>query len=562
MILFITRASRNMTNALTFEVAGPSDEDRICALNYQMFVEEIPQHPPNEAKRLVDQFHDQNTYLVARDGEEIIGMVAMRAERPFSLDAKIDNLDAYLPPHNRICEVRLLGVQAGRRRGPVFAGLLDMIMQIGQQRGYDLAVVSGTTRQLRLYEHMGFIAFGPEVGSKDARYQPMYIAMSAFERDSKAAFARRSRVANTHAPAVGFTPISFLPGPVAIGEQVQAAFAKPAISHRSRPFEQQLTFVQQRLCALTNAPHATLLLGSGTLANEAIAGQISMTHQQGVVVVDGEFGRRLADHATRWSLPFETFERDWGAPWSIDELQQFVSQRPDARWLWITLCETSTGVLRNLDALRAMCAAGNIDLYLDAVSAIGAVPVDLRGVRMASAVSGKALGSFPGMAIVFHDGSVADGHRSLPRYLDLALYEASNGVAFTQSSNLVAALATALQRYESPAPMLETVAMASWLRTELRNLGLRLLLDDDDAGPAVTTIALDAPMHARQLGNQLHQAGFLVSYESNYLVARNWLQICLMGAFTRRNLEALVQTLTKIMQPHERVGLTTNQTGQ
>ena len=39
------------------------------------------------------------------------------------------------------------------------------------------------------------------------------------------------------------------------------------------------------------------------------------------------------------------------------------------------------------------------------------------------AVSGKALGSYPGMAIVFHDGTVHEGHK-LPRYLDLALYDA------------------------------------------------------------------------------------------------------------------------------------------
>ena len=550
MIASPNLVSKNMTNALTFDVAGPSDHDRICALNYQMFVEEIPQHPPNNANRLVDRFHEENTYLVARDGDEIIGMVAMRASRPFSLDAKVDNLDSYLPPHKHVCEVRLLCVLPGRRRGPVFAGLLDKIMQVGRQRGYDLAVVSGTTRQLRLYEHMGFVAFGPEVGSTDARYQPMFLTMTAFERDSGAAFRRRSRVID-HKP----TPISFLPGPVAIGRDVQAAFAQPAISHRSQPFERQLAQVQQRLCELTNASHATLLLGSGTLANEAIAGQISTTKQKGVVVVDGEFGRRLADHATRWALPFDTFERDWSASWSIDELQQFVAERSDVRWLWVTLCETSTGVLRNLDALRAMCAACDIDLYLDAVSAIGAVPVDLRGVRMASAVSGKALGSFPGMAIVFHNGSLANGDRNLPRYLDLALYEASDGVAFTQSSNLVSALATALRRYNDSTPMQETVELAAWLRAELRTLGLRVLIDDHRASPAVTTIAFDASMHARQLGDKLHRAGFLVSYESNYLLARNWLQICLMGAFTRANLEALLQVLAKLTDTPQRAAL-------
>lgn len=548
-----------MTNALTFEVAGPADYDGISALNYQTFVEEIPQHAPNEAKRLVDRFHDQNTYLIAKDGNEIIGMVAVRADRPFSLDQKLAQLDSYLPEHHRACEVRLLSVRAGRRRGPVFAGLIDMIMQLGRQRGFDLAVVSGTTRQLRLYEHMGFVAFGPEVGSHGARYQPMYMTMAAFERDSAAAFKRRQKVASRTAIQPIEPPVSFLPGPVAIDARVQAAFAQPAISHRSQTFVQQLASVQRSLCRLTNAPKATLLLGSGTLANEAVAGQLSTQRTNGVVVVDGEFGRRLVDHAIRWSLPFEPFERAWGSTWSLEELRQFFSERPHVRWLWITLCETSTGMMRDLDALRAVCAGCNVDLYLDAVSAIGAVPVDLRGVRIATAVSGKALGSFPGLAIVFHDGSIAKADRCLPRYLDLALYEASAGVAFTQSSNLVSALAVALERYESSNCLIETVESASWLRSQLRELDLRTVVGDCHANPAVTTLALDASMSSRSLGARLQKAGFLVSYESNYLLARNWLQICLMGAFDRPSLESLLRTLASLLQSLDRPALATEQ---
>ena len=40
---------------------------------------------------------------------------------------------------------------------------------------YDIAVISGTTRQARLYKHLGYKPFGPLVGKQDALYQPMYI---------------------------------------------------------------------------------------------------------------------------------------------------------------------------------------------------------------------------------------------------------------------------------------------------------------------------------------------------------------------------------------------------
>ncbi len=545
-----------MANALIFDVAGPADDDAICALNYQTFVEEIPQHAPNPSKRLVDRYHGQNTYLVARDGTEIVGMVAVRAERPFSLDIKVANLDRYLPPHQGLCEVRLLCVKAGRRREPVFAGLMDRVMQLGRERGYDLAVISGTTRQARLYGHMGFVAFGGEVGTDQARYQPMYMTMSAFERDTGAAFARRAKLNRRTKPQPTAPPTSFLPGPVAIAPVVKRAFEAPASSHRSAPFLAQVQEARERLQRLTHADDATLLLGSGTLANDVIGGQIWKTGGPGVVVVDGEFGRRLADHAERWSLPHRRFEREWGDPWTPAELATFLDEGPSPRWLWLTLCETSTGVLREVDELRRVCEARGIDLYLDAVSAVGSVPVDLRGVRMASAVSGKALGAYPGIAIVLESSSPGPwlpqrSERTLPRYLDLDLYRQADGVPFTQSSNLMAALVAALRRLENDDAVHRTAELGRWVRTQMAErqlppMGSRSAVPER-ISPAVTTIELPPSLAARAVGDALQAAGFHISYESEYLIARNWIQICLMGAFERRNVEALLLALDKIM---------------
>lgn len=152
--------------------------EQIHKLNYRTFVEEIPQHPPNPEKRLVDKFHDQNTYIICLRDRRLLGMVAVRSARPCSLDAKLDNLDRYLPKHHSLCEVRLLAVEPGFRSGRVFLGLLGKLLEYFENRGHDLAVFSGIVRQLRLYEHLGCVPFGPLVGSSEALYQPMYVKVS------------------------------------------------------------------------------------------------------------------------------------------------------------------------------------------------------------------------------------------------------------------------------------------------------------------------------------------------------------------------------------------------
>jgi predicted N-acetyltransferase YhbS len=158
---------------------------QIHQLNYKTFVEEIPQHRQNPEKMLVDKFHDRNNYLIARSGTEIIGMVCYNCHRPFSLDGKIPGLDQYLPEYKNIVEVRLLAVCKEQRKATIAYRLLKYLCQTLLKQGVDAAVISGTTRQTRLYASMGFIPFGPLVGETGAQYQPMYITLRDLRPDFK-----------------------------------------------------------------------------------------------------------------------------------------------------------------------------------------------------------------------------------------------------------------------------------------------------------------------------------------------------------------------------------------
>jgi N-acyl amino acid synthase FeeM len=168
---------------LVSKIADQPDEfEQIFRLNYKTFVEEIPQHEVNGEKRLVDKFHAENTYIICMDGARLLGMLAVRDKRPFSLDLKLNNLDSYLPSHRSICEIRLLAVEIDRRRTRIFAGLILMLSKYCDDHGYDLGIMSGTTRQLKMYRHLGFTAFGPLVGKEGAYYQPMYLTLESYRK--------------------------------------------------------------------------------------------------------------------------------------------------------------------------------------------------------------------------------------------------------------------------------------------------------------------------------------------------------------------------------------------
>ena len=144
-----------------FKIATSPDEfEQIHRLNYLTFSEEIPQHQKNEEQKLVDQFHAENTYIICIKENEVIGMAAVRNNRPFSLDKKIGPVEQALPfSINSPCEVRLLSVKKEYRNGRVFLGLAQFLIKYCIKKGYDIAFISGTVRQLKLYGQLGFQPF-------------------------------------------------------------------------------------------------------------------------------------------------------------------------------------------------------------------------------------------------------------------------------------------------------------------------------------------------------------------------------------------------------------------
>jgi aspartate aminotransferase-like enzyme len=530
----------HMSPDLKFRIAAePWEFEQIHVLNYLTFVQEIPQHMPNASLTLVDRFNQENAYVIALRGRQVVGMIAVRDKRPFSLDMKLDHLDDYLPKGHFLCEIRLLAIKEGSRHGLILQGLLSRLWEYCRGQGYTLAVISGFVQQERLYRHLGFRPFGPRVGHHNAQYQPMYLTVDSFLPRS----SRWLRPSGSYPDQS--VPVNLLPGPVAVSQRVRHAIGHIPFSHRSEEYLAQSRATKQLLCQLVNSRHVELLVGTGTLANDVIAGQLSLLPGRGLVVSNGEFGVRLIDHATRLGLSFETIRATWGRPLNLHAIKRHLDHHHDIAWLWAVHCETSTGMLNDLASLELLCRQRNVKLCLDCISSLGIVPLNLSEAYLASGVSGKGLRAYPGLAMVFYNHTLPSGQQALPRYLDLGLYASCDGVPFTGSSNLLSALHAAVADLNVGMRFEELTHLSLWLRTSLSALGYRLVSSAARTSPAVITIALPPALSSVEIGRQLDQQGFLLSYGSRYLRARNWIQICLMGKYSRCDLERLLSVMTK-----------------
>ena len=346
----------------------------------------------------------------------------------------LNNLEDYFPGHSSICELRLLSIRKGERNRKVIKGLFKYLAEYCEQMKYDLAIISATTTQERLYRTLGFKAFGPLVGTNGARYQPMYLTPGSYFN-----FKNRTRVLNgTGAASIYKEKIVLQPGPVKVRREVEEAFKSEPISHRSADFNSLLQDTENKICEITKSKFSKILMGSGTLANDHIGAQLSTITGKGLILHNGEFGERLVDHAKRFGLDFDTIEKGWGKPFDYDEIKQKILNS-SYTWLWFVHCETSTGILNDLDSLKTICSVNNVLLCADCISSLGIINTDLEGVYLASGASGKALASYPGLCFVIYNHEIIPND-SIPRYLDLGSYINTGGVPFTLSSNLLSAL--------------------------------------------------------------------------------------------------------------------------
>lgn len=362
------------------------------------------------------------------------------------------------------------------------------------------------------------------------------------------------------------SPTSFLPGPPALSQRVLDALGKQPLYHRSAEFTALLERVRSILRSFTNAARVDVLCGSGTLANDLVAAQLARLPAKGWVASNGEFGRRLIDQASRAGARFAQLEVRETEPITAAHLEAYArdgAQLP--AWLWLVHCETSDGTLNDLQGIAAWCAEHGVLLALDAVSSLGQLPIDLSQVALATSVSGKALGSVPGLALVFSnpellansqslsrrkgaqnaaDGSASAVPATIPRSLDLQRYLESQGVPSTLPANLVCALEAALlpQSVGGLAARMQRNAQAlQRMLVSADHAKLAAVGHADSRAPAILTLEVGA--HGKSLCEFLLMRGLAVANHSAYLAERGRIQICTFGDAPAQQVDALCDAL-------------------
>ena len=170
--------------------ATPKEFGEIHRLNHEIFVDEVGQHEPTDTGLLIDQFHQKNTYFIAKRGDSLVGMVAVHDQPPFSVESKMADPSVLAALGSKLLEVRLLAIHRDERNTRVFAGLLYAVLKHARVGGYSDLIISGVQQNLRMYERLGFRPIGSAVIRGKAQFTPMAVRISDIPEDTVKRFRR------------------------------------------------------------------------------------------------------------------------------------------------------------------------------------------------------------------------------------------------------------------------------------------------------------------------------------------------------------------------------------
>ena len=194
------------------------------------------------------------------------------------------------------------------------------------------------------------------------------------------------------------------PGPSSVNSRVLQAMTAPILGHMDPHFISLMGDVVEmlRIMFQTNNPMTLPISGTGSAGVEAAFRNLVEPGDKVVIVVNGHFGNRAVDTATRTGADVHKLDLPWGEPIGPDLslVEEELKKLSKVKALCVVHGETSTGVLSPLPELANLAHRYDALLVVDAVTSLGGeeVAVDDWDVDVCYSCTQKCLGAPPGLA--------------------------------------------------------------------------------------------------------------------------------------------------------------------
>jgi len=193
------------------------------------------------------------------------------------------------------------------------------------------------------------------------------------------------------------------PGPTPIPDSVLSVAAEPIIHHRTPEFSEIFMQVSEGLKYVFGTREDVFILtSSGSGAMETAVVNTLSPGDKAICLNGGKFGERWGNICRAYGVTVREIVLEWGDDFTRDQLAAELKANPDAKAVFSTLSETSSGALYDIQGFAEVVSGTNAILVVDGISGAGATacPMDEWKIDVLLSGSQKSFMIPPGLAYI------------------------------------------------------------------------------------------------------------------------------------------------------------------
>jgi len=349
------------------------------------------------------------------------------------------------------------------------------------------------------------------------------------------------------------------PGPTPLPPYVRQALSKEIIHHRTPQFQAILKDVEDNLKYIFQTKNDVFILASsGTGAMEAAVANTISANDKVIVIEGGKFGQRWTELNKVFGADIELVQVEWGKAVEPEKIKEILDKDKSIKAVFATQCETSTGVVTDIQALAKIIKDTNAILIVDAISSLGAIDLktDEWSVDMVVSGSQKGLMLPPGLGFISVSAKaykLIETCKNPRYYFDLRLAKKAldkNDTPFTPAITTIVALNEVLKNMCSET--LEVIfarnkKLADAVRQTMIALGLELFTTLQAASDAVTAVKVPEGVDGTKLVKTMRdECNVAIAGGQAHLKGKIF-RIAHMGFIREDDLKVGIKTLEEVL---------------
>lgn len=219
------------------------------------------------------------------------------------------------------------------------------------------------------------------------------------------------------------------PGPSCVHPEVYKALNRFTLGHLDPHFIKIMDEIQVLLQKLMNTDNRMTIPVSGTGSAGMETCFVNLIEQEDkvLILINGVFGKRMQEVATRLGADVDVMEFEWGTPIDPEQVKEKLSGN-SYNLIAMVHAETSTGVKNPVEEISHLIKDTESLFLVDAVTSLGGIEVKVDDWRIDAIYSGtqKCLSVPPGLAPVSFSekalSKIKNRKTKVPNwYLDMSL---------------------------------------------------------------------------------------------------------------------------------------------